>query len=274
MSLKDDVYYRTEKLEYRIQINPLKVETRLTERVDEPPERYCVRDGVVLESDILADRKERVISSMTKEFIGGLKKEVEWHEDWVGNPVSMYILTKHPEIISPDECRHHLRQFAEKIKTATYKIEKVLESEPTGLKVIDEYTDSGRSIWYPKEKQDSMSEEEIKKAIEHANKIQEKLFDKKSKEYVGISEGEFRSAKDILENIETFLNKKTVSAKKESEPKISKTKGFIISLLLTLFLSWVVSWFVDISPFLIFIIVQVIAFAQSIIGGWLGKFFE
>ena len=42
MSLKDDVYYRTEKFEYRIQSNPLKVETRLTERVDEPPERACV----------------------------------------------------------------------------------------------------------------------------------------------------------------------------------------------------------------------------------------
>ena len=81
-------------------------------------------------------------------------------------------------------------------------------------------------------------------------------------------------SKDILENIETFLNKKPTPAKKEVEPKISKTKGFIISLFLTLFLSWIVSWFVDINPFLIFVIVQVIAFAQSIVGGWLGKFFE
>ena len=76
MNLKDDVYYRTEKFEYRIKTNPLKVETRLTERVDEPPERYCVKDGVVLESDILADRKEMAMSSMTKEFIDGLQKEV------------------------------------------------------------------------------------------------------------------------------------------------------------------------------------------------------
>ncbi len=274
MNLKDDVYYRTEKFEYRIQANPLKVETRLTERVDEPPQRYCVKDGVVLESDILADRKEMAMSSMTKEFIDGLKKEVEWHEDWAGNPVSIYILSKHPEIISPDDYRRHLRQFAEKIKTATLKIEKILTSDSTGLKVTDEYADSGRAIWYPKEKQDSMSEEETKKAIEHAHKIQEKLFDEKSKEYVGISDGEFRSTKDILENIETFLNKKSVSVKKEVEPKISKTKGFIISLFLTLLLSWVVSWFVDINPFMIFVIVQVIAFAQSIVGGWLGKFFE
>ena len=112
MNLKDDVYYRTEKFEYRIKNDPLKVETRLTERVDEPPERYCVKDGVVLESDILADRKEMAMSSMTKEFIDGLKKEVEWHEDWVGNPVSMYILSKHPEIITPDEYPRNLRHLS------------------------------------------------------------------------------------------------------------------------------------------------------------------
>ena len=84
----------------------------------------------------------------------------------------------------------------------------------------------------------------------------------------------YYSSVDILENIETFLNKKPTSVKNEAEPKISKTKGFVISLLLTLFLSWIVSWFVDINPFLIFVLVQVIAFLQSIIGGWLGKFFE
>ena len=142
-----------------------------------------------------------------------------------------------------------------------------------GLQVTDEWIDSGRTIWCSKSKQDSMSEEETKKAIEHQKKLHELFFDEKSKEYVGVSDGEFRSSKEILENIETFLNKKS-TVKKEAEPKISKTKGFILSLLLTLFLSWVVSWFVDINPFLIFILVQVIAFAQSIIGGWLGKFFE
>lgn len=274
MNLKDDVYYRTEKFEYRIQANPLKVETRLTERVDEPPERYCVKDGVVLESDILADRKELAMTSMTKEFIDGLKKEVEWHEDWVGNPVSMYILSKHPEIVSPDDYRRHLRQLSEKIKNATLKVQKALESDKMGLQVTDEWEGSGRTIWLSKSKQDEMSEEEVKKGIEHQKKLQEQFFDEKSKEYVGVSEGEFRSSVDILENIETFLNKKPVAVKKEAEPKISKTKGFVISLLLTLFLSWVVSWFVDINPFLIFVMVQVIAFAQSIVGGWLGKFFE
>lgn len=274
MCLKDDVYYRTEKFEYRINTGRHKVETRLTERVDEPPERYCVRDGVVLESDILADRKELAMTSMTKEFIDGLKKEVEWHEDWVGNPVAMYILSKHPEIIAPDDYRRYLRQLSERVKNATLKVERALKSDKMGLQVTDEWVDSGRTIWLPKSKQDELSEDEVKKAIEHQHKLQEQFFDEKSSEYVGVSEGEFRSSKDILENIETFLNKKPTVAKKEAEPKISKMKGFVISLLITLFLSWVVSWFVDINPFLIFVIVQVIAFVQSIIGNWLGRFFE
>ncbi len=222
MRLKDDVYYRTEQFEYRIKTDPIKVEARLTERVDEPPERYAVKDGVVLESDILADRKEVAsMTPMTKEFIESLKKEVEWHEDWVGNPVSMYILSKHPEIISPDDYRRHLRQFAEKIKTATLKIEKILESDTTELIITDEYEGSGRSIWYPKAKQDAMSDEEVKKAIEHQKKVQERLFDEKSKDYVGISEGEFRTGKDILEHIETFLNKKPTSLKKVEDQKVS-----------------------------------------------------
>lgn len=273
MSLKDDVYYRTQKYEYRIKTDPIKVEVRLVERVDEPPERYCVKDGVVLESDILAERGD-LMTRMTKEFIADLKKEVEWHEEWVGDPVSMYLLSKHPDIISPDDYRRYLRLLSEKIKNANQKVGEVLKSDEIGLQVTDEYESSGRTIWLPKAKQDQMSEEETKKAIAHQEKVQKQLFDEKSKDYVGISEGEFRSSKEILEHIEMFLNKKPGATKRTEEQKISKTKGIIISLLLTLFLSWVVSWFVDINPILIFVIVQGIAFAQSIIGGWIGSWFE
>lgn len=270
MRLKDDVYYRTEQFEYRIKTDPIKVETRLTERVDEPPERYCVKDGVVLESDILADRKEMAMSSMTKEFIDGLKKEVEWHEDWVGNPVSMYILSKHPEIISSDDYRRHLRQFSEKIKTATLKVEKTIASDQTGLIVTDEYEGSGRTVWYPKAKQDAMSDEESKKAIEHARKIRDRLFDEKSKDYVGISEGEFNSSKTILEHIEVFLNKKPTSPKKE-ENKVSfgiKFGAFIIQ--------WI--WLfvvVSIALWLLSLVISIIqySFAFAFFGSGILAFF-
>jgi len=274
MSLKEDVYYRTQEYEYRIKTSPIKVEMRLIERMDEPPpDEYCVRDGVVLESDILEKRGD-LMTRMTKEFIENLKKEVEWHEVWAGDPISMYLLSKHPAIISPDDYRRYLRQLSEKIKTATQKIEKTLESDKSGLQITDEYAGSGRGIWYPKSKQDTMSEKETEKAIKYVSKLQASLFDEKSPEYVGITENVFRASKETLEYVETFLNKKPVSVDKVVGPKISKTKEIIISLILTFLLSWVVSLFVDIHPLLIFVIVQVVAFAQSIVGNWLGKFLD
>lgn len=229
MSLKDDCYFRTQKFEYRISTNPIRVEVRLTERLDEPPpDKYAVKDGVVLESDILAERKD-FLTPMTKEFIDGLKKEVEWHEEWVGDPVSMYLLSKHPDIISPEDYRRYLRQLSEKIKSATQKVEKILESDKTGLQIIDgEY---GRAVWYPKEKLEKLDDKELEKLREHASKFQEKLFDEKESEYVGISEGEFRSGKEMLEHIETFLNKKTATNKKGNTQKTSfgiKFGAFIV----------------------------------------------
>jgi hypothetical protein len=230
MSLKDDAYYRTEKYEYRITTNPIKVEIRLTERLDEPPERYSVKDGVVLESDIRTQRKFRA-----DEFIDDRRKEVEWHKEpwWVGDSVSMYILSKHPEIISQEDYRRHLRQLSEKIKTAIQKVEKALESDSTGLQITDEDEKSGRTIWiwYPKSKHDQMSEQEIKKAIEHQRTIRERLFDETSKEYVGISESEFSSSVDILQHIDVFLNKKPALAKRQESQKVSfwvKVGAFII----------------------------------------------
>lgn len=270
MSLKDDVYYRTEQFEYRIKTDPIKVETRLKERVDEPPERYAVKDGVVLESDILADRKERAMSPMTKDFIDGLKKEVEWHEDWAGNPVSMYILSKHPEIISPDDYRRHLRQFSEKIKSATLKVEKAIASDSTGLIVTDEYEGSGRTVWYPRAKQDAMSDEESKKSIEHARKVRERLFDEKSKDYVGISEGEFNSSNQILEHIEVFLNKKPTSIKKE-ENKVSLGIKFGAFIIQWIWLFIVVS----IALWLLSLVVSIIqySFAFAFFGSGILAFF-
>jgi len=280
MSLKDDVYYRTEQFEYRIKTDPIRLETRLTERLDEPPpDKYAVKDGVVLESDILADRKETGgMTRMTKEFVDGLKKEVEWHESWVGDPVSIYILSKHPEIISPDDYRKYLRQLSEKIKAAIKKVEKFLETDEMGLQVTDEYESSGRAIWYPQAKQDKMSKEETDEAIKHTEKIQEQLFGEKSPEFVGISEAEFRSSPDILKHIESMLSKKEIASSnnqnQERQERKTKTKGIILSLILTLLISWVVSLFVGINFLLIFVLVEVIAFIQAFVGGWVGRFFE
>ena len=266
MSRNDDVYYRTQKFEYRIRTTPVRVEVRLLERLDEPPpDRYAVKDGVVLESEILA-RSRDILASMTKRFVADLKKEVEWHEAWVGDPVSMYLLSKHPDIISPDDYRRYLRQLSEKIKIGTQKVEKALESDEMGLQVTDDYESFGRTIWYPRPKQDRMSDDEIKKALEHHHKIQKQLFDEKSKEYVGISESEFRNSKKILEHIETFLNKNPAAAKKHDSQKVSfgiKFGAFIIqwiSLFIVVSIAlWLLSSIVTNLAFL-FIVSGILAF--------------
>lgn len=266
MSLKDDVYYRTQNYEYRISIDPVKVETRLIERVDEPPERYSVKDGVVLETDILAERGERM-SAMTKEFIDDLKKEVEWHKDWVGDPVSMYLLSLHPEIISAEDFRRYLRELSEKIKSSTQKVHKALEGDKTGLQVTDEYEGSGRTIWYPKAKQDQMSDEETNTAIEYQHKMQERLFDEKSKEYVGITQGDFSAGVQILKTIDIFLNKKDTPTKKETE-KVSfgaKTGAFILQWIWLFFVVSVALWLISL---VISIIQYDFTFALIISGIW------
>ena len=76
MSRKDDVYYRTQKFEYRICTMPVRVEIRLLERLDEPPpDKYAVKDGVVLESGILV-RSRDFLASMTNRFIAEALSEL------------------------------------------------------------------------------------------------------------------------------------------------------------------------------------------------------
>ena len=257
MSLKDDVYYRTEQYEYRIKTEPIKVEIRLTERKDEPPEEYKVKDGVVLESEIVQKNK-----FLGEDFIDGLKKDVEWHESWMGNPVTMYVLSKHPEIISTDDYRRYLRQLSEKIKGATLKVEKVLESDTTGLQVIGgEY---GRVIWYPKEKLEALDDKEMEKLHEstHVTKLREKLFDEKAPEYVGISEDEFSQGGEVLKYIDVILNKKPTPVKSEiraAQPSQVDMRYYsyfaigltllFIGLKLTDSIDW--SWWFVLAPYLI-----------------------
>lgn len=47
--------------------------------------------------------------------------------------------------------------------------------------------------------------------------------------------------------------------------------AFVVSILITLFLSWIASLIVYIDFITIFIIVQVISFFQAIIGNYLGE---
>lgn len=283
MSINDDYHHNYSTIEYKISDDPIDLKMRTTELFHSfvGGEEYSIKDGVVLESEI--KKKDFVMSDR----IESLKKEVVWSKVPIfGNyEVNLYILSKHPEIISKDEYRRFLRQSIERIKDGVGKVKELVKKDSHGLEIHT--GDYGISIWYPdtesekkeseaywdlpKEKRDDSA---YGKKLKYVEDFNESLFDEKSSSYVGISEIEFRSSDEIVGYVQKLLDKKDEPAKKEVEPKISKTKGFVISLFLTLFLSWVVSWFVDINPFLIFVIVQVIAFAQSIVGNWLGKFFE
>lgn len=283
VSIKDDFHHNYSIIEYKISDDPINLKMRTIELFHEfiGGKEDSIKDGVVLESEL---RKNKFNN---QERIDNLKKEVEWSNVAIfGNPeINLYILSKHPEIISKDDYRKFLRQSIEKIKEGVAKVKEIVKNESHGLEIhTGEY---GMSVWYPdnetekkesetywnlpKDKRDNSAYGKKLKYVEDFNKS---LFDEKSSSYVGISEIEFRSSDDIVKYVQKLLDKKDESAKKEVEPKISKTKEFIISLLITLILSWVVSWFVDINPFLIFIIVQVIAFAQSIVGNWTGKILE
>ncbi|MCB9820779.1 hypothetical protein H6790_02420 [Candidatus Nomurabacteria bacterium] len=283
VSINDDYHHNYSTIEYKISDDPIDLKMRTIELYHDfvGGTDHSIKDGVVLESEI--KKKDFVMPDR----IESLKKEVVWSKVPIfGNyEVNLYILSKHPEIISKDEYRRFLRQSIERIKDGVAKVKELVKKDSHGLEIHT--GDYGMSIWYPdnesekkeseaywdlpKEKRDDSAYGKKLKYVEDFNKS---LFDEKSSSYVGISEIEFKSSDEIVEYIQKLLDKKDEPTKKEVEPKISKTKGFVISLLLTLLLSWVVSWFVDINPFLIFVIVQVIAFAQSIVGGWLGKFFE
>ena len=56
--------------------------------------------------------------------------------------------------------------------------------------------------------------------------------------------------------------------------KNQRRKGLIGSAILTLMICWFVSYVVDINPFLIFVLVQVVSFIQALIGPWIASFFE
>lgn len=280
VSIKDDYHHNYSTYEYKISDDPICLKIRNIELTHESISgtSNSIKDGVVLESEL---RKNKFNN---QERIDKLKKEVEWSNIAIfGDPeINLYILSKHPEIISKDDYRKFLRQSIEKIKDGVTKIKEMVKKDAHGLE-IHTY-DDGMDIWYPdnesekkereaywdlpKERRDDSAYGKKIKYVEDFNKS---LFDEKSSSYVGIEKIEFRNSNEIIEYVQKLLDKRDEPVKEKVEPKISKTKGFIISLLLTLFLSWVVSWFVDINVFLIFVIVQIIAFTQSIIGGWIGK---
>lgn len=268
-SIKDDVFYNNSTIEYRISANPIELEMRTVELSHEPPKEWSIKDGVVLESEI---KKNKFV---TPDRIENLKKEVEWTKvSILGNPeVNLYILSKHPEIISKEDYRKFLRRSLERVKLGVSKVEEAVKSDTHGLQFHT--GDYGKSIWYPDSETEKKESEEYwnlpeekrdssryGKKLEYVEKFNDSLFKENSPKYVGISDLEFRNNKELLEYIENLLNKKeTVSAKKEVAPQhnnqTNKTISVLIYLLTVFFIilkltdsvDW--NWFAVISPVLI-----------------------
>lgn len=232
-SIKDDVFYNNSTIEYKISANPVELQMRTVELSHEPPKDWSIKDGVVLESEL---RKNKF---NTQERIDELKKAVEWSKVSIfGNhEVNLYILSKHPEIISKEDYRKFLRQSLERLKLGVSKVEEAVKNDTHGLQFhTGEY---GKSIWYPDDETDKKERDEYYelpetkqdeskygKKLKYIEKFKDSLFKEDSSKYVGISDLEFRNNEELIEYVASLLNKKeTVSGKKEPAPETSQKNG-------------------------------------------------
>lgn len=230
-SVKDDCFFSNQIIEYKISTDPIEIQMRTLESSSEPPKEYSIKDGVVLESEL---KKEKMLAFFP-DRVKNLKKDVEWNAvPLLGGycEVNLYILSKHPEIISKENYRKFLRQTEERIKIGLSKIEKYLkENKKSGLKVIDgEY---GRTIMYPDYK--PTSEEEDKKKFNIKEEVYKNLFNEKSSNYCGLSEEEFIGSLETLEYLDKILNKKEVfSAPIEKEEHKGNNAKWIAVIVISL----------------------------------------
>jgi hypothetical protein len=266
----DAFFHNNSTIEYRISTTPVALEMRTTELFHEESQEWSIKDGVVLESEI---RKNKF---QTQERIDELNKEVEWATVPIfGNPeVNLYILSKHPEILSREDYRKFLRQSIERIKLGVLKVEEAVKNDTHGLQF--QTMDYGRSIWYSDSESDNRKQSEeyyelpkedrdkskYGKKLNHVREFQDALFVEDSSKYVGVSESEFETSKELIAFIESMLDKKEiVSIKKEVAPRQSnqsrKTISIIIYLLTAFFIILKLSdsvdwnWLVVLAPILI-----------------------
>ncbi len=212
-SIKDDVFYNTSIIEYRVSAHPIELQMRTIELSHEPPLEYSIRDGVVLESEIIKNKFNR------PKRVQELKEQTEWMKIPLLNnlEVNLHILSIHSEIISKEENRRFLRQSLERIKLGLSKTQSAIEKDKNGLRILTgEY---GKQIWYP-----NVSDEEFKKyldlpeekrkdtpfgkKIEYAQKFNDSLFNEKFPNYVGISETEFKNSDKIIKYIQKLVDEK------------------------------------------------------------------
>lgn len=242
-SIKDDPHTNYLEYEYKISSNPIEMYIRLTEKSSEPPFQDSVKDGVVLESEI---KKGNFLANTIED----LTKEVEWNKIGIfGNyEVNLYILSKHPEIISQEEYRKFLRQSIERIKKGVDKVEEAVKKDKHNLQ-IHSYN-SGKGIWYPESKSEEKESEAYwdlpkekrdnspyGKKLKYVEDFNKSLFDEKSPSYIGISENEFGNNDEIVKYIQKLLKQDLEPAPKTkdvpTEKQLEKNKTYTVLVYLT-----------------------------------------
>lgn len=271
-SIKDDCFYNNQTIEYKISVNPIELYMRTLESSHEPPLEYSIKDGVVLESELM---KKKWLRENT---IKDLKKEVEWQKSelFVNYEINLYILSKHPEIISKEEYRRFLRQSIERLNLGVMRVENAVRDDKKELKIVIS-NDDEKSIWFKvdvleKAESDSyweLSEEdkiksEYGKKIKYAEDFNDSVFIETSKKYTGISKYEFQISTKLIKYIESLLEEKDITRIQENkslntESQIGDTKiyGYFVIGLTILFIGlkltdsvdW--NWFAVLSPYLI-----------------------
>lgn len=128
--MRDDVYYRTEKYEYRIETQPIKVSARLIKRYDEPPLEYKVKDGVVLESDILTQSK-----FLGARLVKDLKEQVEWQEYplTLSSVIPGFLISRHPELVSKEDFKRHIDKIPKGLSLVLRKSKNTLPKITTKI---------------------------------------------------------------------------------------------------------------------------------------------
>lgn len=99
------MFFSKQIIEYKISIDPVEIQIKTVESSSEPPKEYSIKDGVVLETALI---KDNIATRLFPDQIEKLKEDVEWNVvPLFGGycEVNLYILSKHPEIISKENYR-------------------------------------------------------------------------------------------------------------------------------------------------------------------------
>ena len=200
-------YYHTEDYlfithsRYKYRIEGTKVLSSMIEEIHEhagEPKKYYVKDGVVLESEIISKSEGRKIALYSAdEELEKYKKEVEWSEiDY--NELKYFLLARTPEALDSEGLRVYLRQELERIKGGVLKIEELFKkNELETSKSEDEF--SGQE-WLQIADPNNIYEKDEKKW--------EELTSDKTFNGCGISRKEFERSLEIKKCLLNLLGEK------------------------------------------------------------------